>query len=96
MPEQTIPSESRIEGIIHDAVRRAVQVENDLIEEYCERSLTDSQGRGVLIYRHTDGIEIGLDHSVPWGTIHEHIRSGTVSENMLDCTVRTKRDEEEQ
>lgn len=44
-----------------------------VIEEWCERSLTDPEGRGVAIVN--DGpmrFYIGLDASVPFGTIHEY------------------------
>lgn len=46
-----------------------------LLEEFCERSLTDSEGRGVLISRidkpDVAGYEyrIELSHAVPWGTM---------------------------
>ena len=44
-----------------------------VIEEWCERSLTDPEGRGVVIVN--DGptkFYIGLDASVPFGTIQEY------------------------
>lgn len=44
-----------------------------ILEEWCERSLTDPEGRGVVLIN--DGpskFYVGLDASVPFGTIHEY------------------------
>jgi hypothetical protein len=42
------------------------------IEEWCERSLTDPEGRGVLILRRSQGVfDIGLSSLVPWAEIYE-------------------------
>lgn len=54
-------------------VRARVRSEHALIEECCERSLVDPDGRGVLIREYTDTITVQLSDTVPWGTIHRHI-----------------------
>lgn len=54
---------------------RLIREEVALKEEWAEKSLTDPEGRGVLIIRYHPGssiVYIGLDASVPWGTIHEY------------------------
>lgn len=41
------------------------------LETWCERSLTDPAGRGVLVLDHEDGSwEMSLDADVPYGCIH--------------------------
>lgn len=58
-------------GLIAQAVRR----EGELIEEACERSLVDPDGRGVLIERSQRGTTVRLSRDVPWGTIVERVLS---------------------
>ena len=54
-------------------VRARVRSEHALIEEYCERSLVDPDGRGVLVHEYTDAITVELSGTVPWGTLSRHL-----------------------
>ncbi len=66
--------ESSIEKVIREASVAMLEERQRVIEEWCERSLTDPEQRGVCIVN--DGpttFWIGLDESVPYGTIHEYL-----------------------
>jgi len=56
-----------------DAIAERFTNQCALIEEWCERSLVDPEGRGVLIEWHDypTAFAIGLSTDVPWGTIKE-------------------------
>jgi hypothetical protein len=56
-----------------DAILEAVSVYNGAVEEWCEKSLVDPEGRGVLLvwdewpYMY----QICLSELVPWAEIYE-------------------------
>jgi hypothetical protein len=61
-----------MDELINGLVRAQAAAWSDRMEEYCEKSLTDSLGRGVLVHNHTNGFLVQLSSDVPWATIHEH------------------------
>lgn len=64
--------QSPFTGLIERHVRAIIQSENDLLEEYCERSLVDPAGRGVFVERWEDHMTVRLSADVPWATIHTY------------------------
>ena len=63
MTETGFPAE------IERIVTKHITARHELIEQFCERSLVDPLGRGVLV---TDGLlrtTVALSDDVPWGTI---------------------------
>ena len=65
-------------SVIEKLVQEKVAEFHGVRERYCELSITDTSRRGVLIQHHKNGdIDISLDESVPWLTIHEHLAYNT-------------------
>lgn len=67
-------------NIFEVAADNMVRARHAQIEEVCEASLVDPEGRGVLIQRGLAwrDFAVTLSADVPWGTIHERI--GTYAE----------------
>jgi len=59
-------------------IERVIQQHTELLEEWCEKSLVDPEGRGVLLIwdRYPTDLRIGLSEDVPWGEIYE-VREAT-------------------
>jgi hypothetical protein len=59
--------------MLADAILEITSVYNGVVEEWCEKSLTDPEGRGVLIVWSVYPFmyQIGLSDLVPWAEIHE-------------------------
>lgn len=49
-----------------------LRAENELIETYCEKMLTDPRGYGVKVTQWPGRIEVELSPDVPFGEVHTY------------------------
>ena len=67
-----------IRQILEPLIKEQLKAENEFLEMWCEKMLTDPEGRGLLVKSYQrPGSYIRdytceLSHDVPWGSMHTY------------------------